>query len=200
MITNLKTRLSGLEKNKLYVHAAVLTPKYGFKWLNYDERETFDKNGIIRAVENYILKHPLKSSSQATPSVTTQADSVSSRPVKSLRIMSFLDDDDDYLSAMSNRRSITKQFDDYLESIRKLSNENKETGLFSAKYEKEWPELAAYTKSILTVPASSSAVERVFSVGGAILRPSRRRLSDKLFQMLMFLKCNWHLFKNDIKL
>ena len=51
MITNLKARLSGLDKNKLYVHAAVLTPKYGFKWLNYDERETFDKNGIIHSSE-----------------------------------------------------------------------------------------------------------------------------------------------------
>jgi hypothetical protein len=200
LITNLKTRLSGLEKNNLYVHAAVLTPKYGFKWLGWEERENFDKNGLLRAVENYLLKHPLKSSSQSTASVTTQADSVSSRPVKSLRIMDFLNNDDDYLSAMSNRRSISKQIDDYLETIRKLSDDNKETRLFWLKYEKEWPELAAYTKSILTVPASSAAVERVFSVGGAILRPSRRRLSDKLFEMLMFLKCNWHLFKNDVKL
>jgi hypothetical protein len=72
--------------------------------------------------------------------------------------------------------------------------------LFWLKYSLDWPELAAYTKAVLTVPASSAAVERVFSVGGAILRPSRRRLSDKLFEMLMFLKCNWHLFKNHIKL
>ena len=39
-------------------------------------------------------------------------------------------------------------------TIRKLSNENKETSLFWLKYEKEWPELTAYTKLILTVPAS----------------------------------------------
>ena len=31
--------------------------------------------------------------------------------------------------------------------------------LFWLKYEKEWPELAAYTKAILTVSASSAAVE-----------------------------------------
>ena len=88
-----------------------------------------------------------------------------------------------------------------LETIRKISkNSREDTRLFWLNYEKEWPELAAYTKAILTVPASSGAVERVFSVGGSILRPSRRRLSDKLFEMLMFLKCNWHLFKNDMKL
>ena len=42
--------------------------------------------------------------------------------------------------------------------------------------------------------------KHVFSVGGAILRPSRRRLSDRLFEMLMFLKCNWYLFKNEIQI
>jgi hypothetical protein len=93
----------------------------------------------------------------------------------------------------------------------KYMNNKKETFSFKCKYcpkeiraaidvTSNWPELAAYTKAILTVPASSAAVERVFSVGGSILRPSRRRLSDRLFEMLMFLKCNWHLFQNDIKL
>jgi hypothetical protein len=37
-------------------------------------------------------------------------------------------------------------------------------------------------------------------IRAAILRPSRRRLSDRLLEMLLFLKCNWHLFQNDIKL
>jgi len=42
----------------------------------------------------------------------------------------------------------------------------------------------------LSVPASSSAVERVFSHGGIILRPHRARMSDKLLSQLIFLKCN----------
>lgn len=42
----------------------------------------------------------------------------------------------------------------------------------------------------LSVPASSSAVERVFSQGGIILRPHRARMSDKLLSELIFLKCN----------
>ena len=108
--------------------------------------------------------------------------------------MSFLDDDeDDFLSSYSNniRRNVSKQVDEYLETIRKLpENLRDNTRLFWLKYEKEWPELASYTKRVLTVSASSAAVERVFSVGGSILRPSRRRLSDRLFEMLMFLKCN----------
>lgn len=42
----------------------------------------------------------------------------------------------------------------------------------------------------LSVPASSSAVERVFSQGGIIFRPHRARMSDKLLSHLIFLKCN----------
>ena len=42
----------------------------------------------------------------------------------------------------------------------------------------------------LSVPASSSAVERVFSHGGIIMRPHRARMSDKLLSNLIFLKCN----------
>ena len=42
----------------------------------------------------------------------------------------------------------------------------------------------------LSVPASSSAVERVFSQGGLILRPHRFRLNDRMFSDLIFLKCN----------
>ena len=196
MISNLKKRLGPLESKKLYVHGAVLTPKYGLKWLTHD-REAFSKQELVSAIESHIIKHPIKQEN-----ITTSLKQTETQPpkAKKLKIMSFLDDDeDDFLSSYSNniRRNVSKQVDEYLETIRKLpENLRDNTRLFWLKYEKEWPELASYTKRVLTVSASSAAVERVFSVGGSILRPSRRRLSDRLFEMLMFLKCNWHLYKN----
>jgi len=42
----------------------------------------------------------------------------------------------------------------------------------------------------LSVPVASSAVERVFSHGGVILRPHRGRTSNKLLSNLIYLKCN----------
>ncbi len=77
------------------------------------------------------------------------------------------DEDEDYLSSLStnNRRNVTRQVDEYMEAIRKLpENIRTNTGAFWLKYENEWPELASYAKRVLTVPASSAAVERVFSV------------------------------------
>ena len=118
-----------------------------------------------------------------------QSDQIVIEPpnAKRLKLMEFLNDDDDYLVSMSNKRSVSKQIDEYLDTRRKIpKSARQDARLFWLKYEKEWPELAAYTKSILTVPASSATVERVLSVGGAILRPSRRRLSDPLFEMLIF--------------
>ena len=41
---------------------------------------------------------------------------------------------------------------------------------------------------ILSIPATSAPVERIFSVGGAILRPSRRRLGEKKIPDANFLK------------
>uniref|UniRef100_A0A3B5PVV0 Uncharacterized LOC111606838 n=1 Tax=Xiphophorus maculatus TaxID=8083 RepID=A0A3B5PVV0_XIPMA len=46
------------------------------------------------------------------------------------------------------------------------------------------------TLTVLSVPASSAPVERVFSRGGIVMRPHRARLGAKMLQSLIFLKCN----------
>ena len=111
--------------------------------------------------------------------------------------MSYLSNDNGE-NLRAQRNTMAEQFKAYQEVVKKLDKNDKykDTRELWLKYEKEWPELAAYAKSLLTVPASTAAVERIFSVGGAILKPSRRRLSDKVFEMLMFLKCNMHITRN----
>jgi hypothetical protein len=43
---------------------------------------------------------------------------------------------------------------------------------------------------VLCSPATSAPVERVFSQSGLILRPNRARMTDKLLETLVYLKCN----------
>ena len=51
------------------------------------------------------------------------------------------------------------------------------------------PKLFLPALRALSVTASSSAVEHVFSQGGLILHPQRVRMGDKLLSRLIFVKC-----------
>ena len=59
--------------------------------------------------------------------------------------------------------------------------------------ENSFPHLAEMAKKYLSLPASSAAVECLFSIGGKIFRPERCRLTDSVFEQLMFIRCNLHL-------
>ena len=48
----------------------------------------------------------------------------------------------------------------------------------------------AIAMTTIGVPASSAAVEQLFSVAGKVFRPDRCRLTDKSFETLMFIRCN----------
>ena len=52
------------------------------------------------------------------------------------------------------------------------------------------PGLALLADLVLSVPASSAPVERLFSHGGIIFRPHRRRLTDEHLSEMIFAKCN----------
>ena len=54
----------------------------------------------------------------------------------------------------------------------------------------EYISLAKLAKKYLAVPASSAAVERVFSISGHIFSVKRRRLGIKYFTDLVYLKLN----------
>ena len=60
-----------------------------------------------------------------------------------------------------------------------------------------YPALHALAIRVLSVPASSAPVERAFSRGGILMRPHRARLSAKMMETMMFLKCNEHILWSD---
>lgn len=53
-----------------------------------------------------------------------------------------------------------------------------------------WPVLAQLAAKVLAVPATSAAVERMFSISGHIFQFKRRSMTDKLFSSLVFCKLN----------
>ena len=57
------------------------------------------------------------------------------------------------------------------------------------QYEKDLPRIAKLARKYLCLAASSALVERLFSVAGKVFRPDRCRMSDKVFESLMMIKC-----------
>ena len=58
------------------------------------------------------------------------------------------------------------------------------------KAKQELPNLSKLACRVLSIPASSAPVERVFSHGSIILRPHRATMNDEHLSDLIVLKCN----------
>ena len=81
---------------------------------------------------------------------------------------------------------IKSQYNEYLNKITSISPDKlDDTRTFWLNHKDFWPELAHYARFVLSVPLTGAPIERVFSIGGCILAPNRRRLSDKLFEDLL---------------
>lgn len=62
---------------------------------------------------------------------------------------------------------------------------------FWSRHAKDFPRLYSLSMRVLTVPATSAAVERVlFSHGGLIMRPNHSKLPAHTLSNLIFSKCN----------
>jgi hypothetical protein len=61
---------------------------------------------------------------------------------------------------------------------------------FWASHKGRFPALYQLAISLLSAPASSAPIERVFSHGGIMMRPHRASLGDTTLAQLIFLKCN----------
>uniref|UniRef100_A0A3Q3BF94 HAT C-terminal dimerisation domain-containing protein n=1 Tax=Kryptolebias marmoratus TaxID=37003 RepID=A0A3Q3BF94_KRYMA len=84
--------------------------------------------------------------------------------------------------------SIATQLTKYFNDIKDCDSDN--ALAFWGENQSKYPQLHNLALKVLSVPASSAPVERVFSRGGIVMRPHRARLGAKMLQSLIFLKCN----------
>ena len=85
----------------------------------------------------------------------------------------------------------TVQLRKYLEEI--LTMTVLPSNIFDFWKEKSEKYLALFkvANHALCVPALSAPVERIFSAGGLIMRPHRAKISYKMPEILVYLKCNF---------
>ena len=62
--------------------------------------------------------------------------------------------------------------------------------VFWKTHKEEFPRLFVIAQQIFVAPASTAAVERIFSIAGYILSPRRLRTSDFNFENLLFANLN----------
>ena len=95
----------------------------------------------------------------------------------------------------SNRMnmSVASQYHRYLEVAAEFDHNEKCPNAclhFWLVNKNNLPRLFPLAMRVLSVPASSSPIERVFSHEGIIMRPHRAKLSDKMLSSRIYLKCN----------
>ncbi|KAK0135547.1 hypothetical protein N1851_028592 [Merluccius polli] len=136
---------------------------------------------LLSEVENII------DSEGATDSGAMNVDSSSdSPPVKSPRLLSRYKAHKKRNSAQDS--SVVTQISKYFDAINDSDTDN--ALFFWAKNHDRFQQLHKLALKVLSVPASSAPVERIFSRGGIIMRPHRACLGHRMLQTLIFLKCN----------
>ena len=90
-------------------------------------------------------------------------------------------------SSNQETTSIPSQISKYFD---KIQTADSDALVFWEENKAKFPQMSKLAMKALSVPASSAPVERVFSVGGIIMRPHRSRLRSTMLNSLVFLKCN----------
>ena len=145
--------------------AAVVLPKFKLKWVESQKKKDEYKQMLLQVMEEQRDKEI-----EATP----ESQEASQGP-KSKKGDSFFDFDDDEKSTQAN---LEVETNDYLRSAQ------------SIKCLHKYPTIKKLFLMYNTVLPSSAPVERLFSLGVAVLTPKRNRLTDSRFEKLLLMHYN----------
>lgn len=175
---SLERRLSKYESGDIYKIASTLDPRFKLKWCkNRVEKDLIKGYMLSKMVEVQLNKQNL-------PVILKCQDEL---PMpKRTKLFSFMESDDEE-EACTTYTDET-ELNDYLSKPSVPIDSNPLT--FWKNHENKYHKLSLLAQKYLAIPASSAAVERLFSVAGKIYRPDRCNLSDKNFETLMFIRGN----------
>jgi len=112
---------------------------------------------------------------------------------KKLKLFSFMNTSPQHTHPVDIALTMRKELIEYLQTSQvEYEDDPLEWWMSHAM---QFPHAARTAKTVLSIPASSAPVERIFSTAGKIFRPERTRLSAEKFEQLVFIKCNkwnWH--------
>ncbi|KAG0718305.1 Zinc finger BED domain-containing protein 4 [Chionoecetes opilio] len=171
--TSIDTRLQKYEDNEAFQLAAVLDPRWKMSWCNPAEIPIVTE----RLAERVKAITPMTPNQDPEGPEPPQA----SPPRKKCKLFRFM-------APASTRISTPSQVEAYL--AQPNLSEDSDPLVYWEQNRTNYPDLAILATQYLAIPASSAPVERLFSVAGKVFKPDRCSLSDKVFEELMFIRCN----------
>ena len=186
IVKNLCIRFGPLLNNEVFLFATFLDPHYGPLAFPKHTREQ-----VIERLKYHILRQ--NNVNVLNQNLHTNKDH--GKNVFRDRFTRFDDEDNSDQTASSLReKNVENLINDYMMDINTFPL-TKEVSVLSFWREKQhrWEALAKVAKKVLGVPASSSAVERMFSIAGHIFSSKRRRMKPRIFEQLVFCKLNENL-------
>ena len=168
---SLERRMGQFEENRSLIMATILNPRFKLSWCSG---------------ATYIEHKEQLQDIAATVQLETEScnDCPPQKKMKTDFIVLFLGSPEN----VSHDSEVEKEVTEYL--LGALLEGDKNPLAFWAVKDTSYPRLARLAEKFLAMPASSAPVERIFSIGSKIFRPDRCRLSDTVFEKLMFLRCN----------
>jgi hypothetical protein len=172
-LAGIDRRFQSILSDKEYLVASVLHPQFKLHFLPEDAR--LNTKRMVLAYVHEVAEESSRETVNGEAGVMMSSTSDNA----------MTEDDDDLYSFMNTAQQfaeagnpITREVETFLEA--------KSTNIQSLA---DYPAVAkAFVKANSTLP-SSAAVERLFSTAGMILSPRRCKMTDKLFDTVVFLKC-----------
>jgi hypothetical protein len=183
LTAGLETRFNCIFNDDQYHIATALIPRFKLNYLSQDSERRIRKVKLIQAVSSLQLEQERRTVLTTTTGSAQTAYSEQSAVVASAES----NDDIDLYSFVKNNQEETSSSEpnDIYEEVDKYLSRSTNDSVTSLR---QFPYLLqAFLKYNSSLP-SSAAVERLFSCAGQILTPRRCKLSDQMFEKLVFLR------------
>ena len=188
--SSLERRMPYYERNETYVLAAILDPRFKLRWCSDNSKRKKSTDLLKAAVERKIslCNNNTQSMLQAANSKEEELETSSKKRKTLFEFMPETDVIPNKEDNFTDISTVSINTDKYLEASC-ISMDSDPTKFWKDNQNK-FPFLSMVAKEVLSVPASSVPVEKLFNNAGKVFSPERCRLSNRRFEQLMFLRCN----------
>uniref|UniRef100_H2Z2H9 HAT C-terminal dimerisation domain-containing protein n=1 Tax=Ciona savignyi TaxID=51511 RepID=H2Z2H9_CIOSA len=167
----------------VYLLAAVLDPMFSFQWMIDLDISDWQKDHIRGKVTDLIVEEADFLLLQSTSDPGENDDAFEQKQACMKLFANYKKRTSD-----GHLKNTNSQLDEYFEVV----VEDNQLGCFKfwRVNKRRFSSLYCVAKKVFAIPASSTAIERVFSRGEVMFRPYTSNLTDKVLSALICLKCN----------